>query len=193
MGHGRWTALYTPAVAEAQFTDHPSLVAAWQERVAREPDARAIAYFDGTLSVSDVDDATDALAAAFHSLGTRRGDRVGVYLQNIPQFALSMLALWKLGATALVLNPMYRGAELRRLVDDSEAVGVVCADTDVPATAETVVGSTVRWLASTSPLAFQTRNDARVFGDAPSRPTPASTTSRSCSRSSGAPDRSRWS
>lgn len=160
-----WTALYPQAVTEARPVRHASLAEAWRDRVRREPDARAITYFDGVMTVREVDGITDALAAAFRSLGTRRGDRVGVYLQNIPQFALSFLALWKLGATALVLNPMYRGQELRRLIDDSGAVGIVCADTDVPEVARTLEGSSVRWTVSTSPLAFQTRNDPRVFGD----------------------------
>ena len=88
---------------------------------------------------------------------------MGIYLQNIPQYAVVLLALWKLGATALVLNPMYRRQELRRLVDDSGATGVVCADVDAPETAETLAGSSVRWLVSTSPLDYQTRNDPRVF------------------------------
>lgn len=165
MNERRWTALYPQAVTDARPGRHASLAEAWRERVRREPDARVIAYFDGAMTVREVDELTDALAAAYRSLGTRRGDRVGIYLQNIPQFALSFLALWKLGATALVLNPMYRGQELRRLIDDSGAIGVVCADADVPAVTETLAGSSVRWTVSTSPLAFQTRNDPRVFGD----------------------------
>ncbi|WP_148573552.1 class I adenylate-forming enzyme family protein [Nocardioides caldifontis] len=169
MDQPRWTALYTQAVAAAEPVRHSSLVEAWRARVAREPDATAIAYFDATMTVREVDETTDALAAAYASLGTGRGDRVGICLQNVPQFALSMLALWKLGATALVLNPMYRGQELRRLVDDAEAVAVVCTDVDAAATAETLSGSSARWLVSTSPRAFQSRDDARVFGDAPAR------------------------
>jgi long-chain acyl-CoA synthetase len=172
MEQSRWTALYTDAVKQARPTSHASLVDAWRDRVEREPEARAIAYFDGSLTVRDVDEATDALASAYRSLGTERGDRVGIYLQNIPQVALSLLALWKLGATALVLNPMYRGQELRQLIDDSAAVGIVCADADAPETAATLSGSSVRWVTSTSPLAFQSRNDTRVFGDDPHRLTP---------------------
>src|SRR5690606_17632264 len=82
-----WTALYPQAVTEARPVRHASLAEAWRDRVRREPDARAITYFDGVMTVREVDGITDALAAAFRSLGTRRGDRVGVYLQNIPQFA----------------------------------------------------------------------------------------------------------
>src|SRR5690606_39592068 len=69
--------------------------------------------------------------------------------------------------------------ELRRLIDDSGAIGVVCADADVPAVTETLAGSSVRWTVSTSPLAFQTRNDPRVFG-------------RSEERRVGKECRSRW-
>ncbi|MFJ9810580.1 class I adenylate-forming enzyme family protein [Streptomyces sp. NPDC101158] len=140
-----------------------SLVAAWKARVAKNPDGTALRYFDGALSAREVDAASDALAAAFEARGTGRGDRVGVYLQNVPQYALVLLALWKLGATALGLNPMYRRQELRRIIDDSGAVGVVCADADVHETLGTLAGSTVRWLVSTSALDYQSRNDARAF------------------------------
>jgi long-chain acyl-CoA synthetase len=157
-----WTALY-PAGVSAAEPAHESLVAAWHDRVGRDPDATALVYFDGRLSARELDEESDALAVALAELGTGRGDRVGIYLQNIPQYAVVLLALWKLGATALVLNPMYRRQELRRLVDDSGATGMVCADVDAPETAETLAGSSVRWLVSTSPLDYQTRNDPRVF------------------------------
>lgn len=151
---------------------HDSLVAAWKARVAKNPGATALRYFDGSLSVQDVDAASDALAAAFEARGTRRGDRVGVYLQNIPQYALVLLALWKLGATAMGLNPMYRRHELRRIVDDAGAVGIVCADADVEETLDTLAGSTVQWLISASALDYQSRNDPRVFATT-RRPAPA--------------------
>ncbi|WP_229869767.1 class I adenylate-forming enzyme family protein [Streptomyces flaveolus] len=131
--------------------------------MARNPDGVALRFFDGALSAREVDVASDALAAAFEARGTGRGDRVGVYLQNVPQYALVLLALWKLGATALGLNPMYRRQELRRIIDDSGAVGVVCADVDVHETLGTLAGSPVRWLVSTSALDYQSRNDPRVF------------------------------
>ena len=157
-----WTALY-PAGVSAAEPARESLVAAWHDRVGRDPDATALVYFDGRLSARELDEESDALAVALAELGTGRGDRVGIYLQNIPQYAVVLLALWKLGATALVLNPMYRRQELRRLVDDAGATGVFCADVDAPETAETLAGSSVRWLVSTSPLDYQTRNDPRVF------------------------------
>ena len=158
-----WTALYPDRVTATMSYQHQSLVEAWRDRVGRTPGATAIAYFDGTLTVGQVDEDSDALAAAFQALGTGRGDRVGICLQNIPQYALVCLALWKLGATALVLNPMYRGQELRRLIDDAGASGIICTDGDVAETAPTLKDSSVRWMVSTSPLDYQTRDDRRAL------------------------------
>lgn len=158
-----WTSLYPPDVDARMPVRHASLVDAWHARVERNPDSVALAYFDGELTARQLDEESDALAVALQSLGTGRGDRVGIYLQNIPQYAIVLLALWKLGATALILNPMYRRQELRRLVDDSGAIGLVCADTDVEELTQTLSEGTVGWLVSTSALDYQTRNDPRIF------------------------------
>lgn len=131
-------------------TSPTTLVAAWRARVAARPDGVAVTYFDGRLTAAELDEESDALAVAFAERGTGRGDRVGLYLQNIPQFVVALLALWKLGATALILNPMYRRAELRRLVDDAAATGFVCRDADLEESLETLAGSSVRWTVTTS-------------------------------------------
>ena len=152
--------------------EYESIVHAWKARAAANPERAALRYFDGVMTAAEVDRASDALAAGLEARGTNRGDRVGIYLQNIPQYALTLLALWKLGATALLLNPMYKRSELRHLIDDSGAIGIICADTAAKETLETLTDSTVRWLISTSALDFQTRNDPRVFNET-DRPAPA--------------------
>ncbi len=142
-----------------------SLVDAWQARTTAHPQQVALRYFDAAMTAAQVDRASDAFAVALAERGTTRGDRVGIYLQNVPHYALALLALWKLGAVPLLLNPMYKNAELRALIDDSGATGIICADTDVADTRATVAASTVRWLISTSVRDFQTENDARACPD----------------------------
>jgi long-chain acyl-CoA synthetase len=141
-----------------------TILDAWRARVERHPDHPAIAYFDTILTAREVDDASDALAAALSDKGVALGDRVGVYLQNIPQYAIAFLALWKIGAAALLLNPMYRGRELRAIVDDAQPVAIFCDEHDVEALTETLRGSSIQFTVSTSGLDFQTRDDPRVFG-----------------------------
>lgn len=149
-----------------------SINEAWRERVETDPDAPAIAYFDRVMTARETDEAADALAVGLAGLGVSRGDRVGVYLQNIPQYALSMLALWKLGAAVLPLNPMYRGGELRRLVEDAEPVGVICPDTVAEETRRTLAATTTGWILSTNDRDLQSRNDPRVFASE-QRPDPS--------------------
>ncbi|MFD4402440.1 class I adenylate-forming enzyme family protein [Nocardia sp. NPDC058499] len=70
---------------------------------------------------------------------------------------------WKLGAITLILNPMYRGRELRKLVTDAEPVGIITTDRDVRQVREDVEGTTVGWVLGTAESDLQSRNDPRVF------------------------------
>lgn len=158
-----WLTAYPPGVGSKLDVGAVSVVDAWNARVSANPERPALKYFDGSLSAADVDRASSALAAALATRGTTKGDRVGIYLQNIPQYALALLAVWKLGAIAVLLNPMYRRAELRKLIDDSGATGIICTDTAVDETRDTLEGSTIEWIISTSERHFQTRSDPRVF------------------------------
>lgn len=160
-----WTKLYPAGVDETIHVADRDLVTAWRGRVEGDPDGVALVYFDVEMTARQVDSASDALAVALGSLGTRRGDHIGIYLQNVPAYPVTLLALWKLGATALLLNPMYKGRELRHLIDDARAVGIVHADRDGPELATTLNDSTVGWRVSTSPMDVQTRTDKRVFPD----------------------------
>lgn len=158
-----WLRTYPAGLGSSVDVRAVSIVDAWKERVAAGADRPALKYFDGSLSAADVDRASSALAAALADRGTTKGDRVGIYLQNIPQYALALLALWKVGAIGVLLNPMYRRAELRKLIDDSGATGIICTDTAADETRDTLEGSTIEWIISTSEQDFQTRSDPRVF------------------------------
>lgn len=161
-----WAPLYPDGLSVAPPRVPESLVTAWRDRVTASPESPCLVYFDSTLTVRQVDDDSDALASHFQDRGVGRGDVVGVQLQNIPQFAIAMLALWKVGATVLILNPMYRGGELRRLIDDSRTTGFIGLDREGEEAASTLAGSTVKWRMTTSDLDLQTENDPRIFADA---------------------------
>ncbi|CAO5192052.1 AMP-dependent synthetase and ligase [Frankia sp. AiPs1] len=165
-----WLARYPPGLDPTPRIAHETIPAAWRARVAAGPDRAAVRYFDGSISAAELDTHADALAAELRARGVRRGDRIGIYLQNVPYYPISLLAVWKAGAAVVPLNPMYRGPELRRLIDDSGTSGMIVArGTDEP-TRAALAGSTVGWLLSASSRDFQTRDDPRVFDDAPQPP-----------------------
>ncbi len=158
-----WRRLYPSRLLE-QPEDRPRTVTdAWRRRVDARPDAPAVAYFDSTWTAAEVDELADALAVGLAGYGVEPEDRVGIHLQNVPQYAIALLALWKLGATAVVLNPMYLGRELHQPVVDSGAIGIITTDTDVAAVRESIEGSSVRWVIGTAERDLQQRDDPRAF------------------------------
>ncbi|GAF49527.1 class I adenylate-forming enzyme family protein [Rhodococcus wratislaviensis] len=106
-----------------------SVLESWATRCASAPDRVAVSYFDQEFTVTESDRLADGIASALEADGVGPGDLVGIALQNVPQFVWSILALWKLRASVLLINPMYQDAELDHLLEDSGAVGVI-ADFD---------------------------------------------------------------
>jgi long-chain acyl-CoA synthetase len=143
--------------------------------VARNPDGDAVRYFDGRITYRELDELTDAFGAALVDGGLQRGDRVAMYLQNVPQFVIGLVGTWKAGGVAVSVNPMNRGRELELLLNDSGASVLVCLQSLYRDVAASVVGGTdVRTAITTSELDFQTRDDPRAF-PASERATPEGT------------------
>jgi long-chain acyl-CoA synthetase len=117
-----WLALYddgVPADLEVPFPDCVSMFDAAVRDHAEKP---LVHYFGTALTVADVDRQSAALAAAMaEECGLQRGDRVVVQLQNVPAFLIAMLAIWRLGAIMVPVNPMYKQRELEGLLTDSGA------------------------------------------------------------------------
>jgi long-chain acyl-CoA synthetase len=53
-----------------------------------------------------MDETTDRLAVGLASLGVKKGDRVGVFMPNTPQFVMAYFAILKLGAVVVATNPL---------------------------------------------------------------------------------------
>ncbi|SKB03934.1 class I adenylate-forming enzyme family protein [Aeromicrobium choanae] len=138
--------------------------------VARSADAPAIRYFDGILTYAEVDSLTDAMAAALVERDFRPGDRLALYLQNDPAFLLGLVAAWKAGGIAVLINPMNKQREVDNLLRDSGAVALLTLDDLYDSVAREVVESgrtSVSTVITTSATDFQSRNDARVLDSDP--------------------------
>ena len=116
-----WTALYEPGKPADITPGFGDAVTMWKASVARAGDRPFVHYFDATLGAARVEEDSDALAVALADRGVGRGDRVALFLQNVPQFVLGLLAVWKLGAVVVPVNPMLKERELRYVLDDSGA------------------------------------------------------------------------
>lgn len=158
-----WLALYdanVPAVIEREYD---SALEMFQASVRRAPNAAIIRYFDATITLSQLDEQSDAFAVALSESGVAKGDRLALVLQNIPQFIIATVASWKLGAVVVPINPMYREREISTVLADSGAIGVICLESGAEVVRAAMTDTEVRTIITTSELQFQTRMDPRIF------------------------------
>lgn len=148
-----WAAQYPHTVTGDLVADFPTMLDAWNSHVGARPDSPAVHYFGTTLTFADVDSAADAIGSAFQAAGLRGGDRLAVYLQNDPQWLVSLLAAWKIGAVPVAVNPMLRASELQHHLEDSGARALVCLDSLYRDSVEPILQSTaVEFVLTTHPL-----------------------------------------
>ena len=90
------------------------------ERNAERRGAHPAILFEGrSLSYATLDYCASALADSLARRGVRRGDRVALYLPNIPAFALAYLAGLKAGAIVVSINSIFKWEEVRYIVNDA--------------------------------------------------------------------------
>ncbi|WP_118135464.1 class I adenylate-forming enzyme family protein [Oceanicella sp. SM1341] len=89
-------------------------------------------FFDSgeTITYEAMRTRVNGLARALVRLGITKGTHVGVMLPNIAAFPLTWLALGRIGAVMLPINPGYRPREIAHVMNTAEAEWVVAhADT----------------------------------------------------------------
>ena len=159
-----WLARYDPGQRSDIEVEHATALELFAASAAAHPERELIRYFGASLTLGQVDRMSDALAAGLLAGGFEQGDRLAVYLQNVPQFVISMVATWKAGGIMVSINPMNKAKELKVLLDDSEASALVChPDLYDTVAAEVVPTTAVRQVVTTSELDFQSDPDPRLF------------------------------
>jgi long-chain acyl-CoA synthetase len=160
-----WKAQYAPQRPQSIAVDWTDALAMFRAAVERAADKPALRYFDGTLTYRELDEQSDALALALQARGFGPGDRLALFLQNVPQFPIGQLAAWKAGGIAVSINPMNKQREVKVLLEDSGAKALLLHRAlyrDVAAEVLAELASPVLAIA-TSEREYQTRNDTRVL------------------------------
>jgi acyl-CoA synthetase (AMP-forming)/AMP-acid ligase II len=96
-----------------------------EETAARRPEKVALVFGSERLTFRTLDRRADAVAHALRRLGVRRGDRVGIYLGNGPETAISIFGVLKASA---VFVPVHRGAKPEKLaatLNDCRAAALI--------------------------------------------------------------------
>ncbi|MBI4054187.1 MAG: acetate--CoA ligase, partial [Candidatus Doudnabacteria bacterium] len=81
-----------------------------------------------SITYGQLYDEVNRFAAALKKLGAAKGDRVSVYLPNIPEVAITMLACVKIGAVHSVIYAGFSAQAVRKRLQDARAKIVVTCD-----------------------------------------------------------------
>jgi len=80
---------------------------------------------DITVSYSQLEELTNKVANFLYDLGIRKGDKVSVYLPNMPEYVYLYLGIPKIGAVTGPVNVLFKPREVKFVVGHSEAKAIV--------------------------------------------------------------------
>ena len=101
--------------------DYPAipLTQLLEDAAKKYPDSPCTIFKGAKLTYREMNALTDQLAAGLASIGVKKGDRVGIFMPNTPQFVMAFFAALKLGAIIVAINPLYSAREIEHQVNDA--------------------------------------------------------------------------
>ncbi len=101
-----------------------SLLANWAEQT---PEAPAFMHGETAISFAELHERALRTAQGLSDLGVGLGDRVALWLPNMPAYPILYFACTRLGAIAVAVNTRYRAVEVADIVGRSGAKVLACA------------------------------------------------------------------
>lgn len=104
-----------------QHIDYPpiSVIDMLEEMAQKYPDKPCTIFRGAVITYHEMSKVTDRLAAGIAELGIKKGDRVGIFMPNTPQFVITFFAILKAGAVVVAVNPLYQPREIEHQVNDA--------------------------------------------------------------------------
>lgn len=90
---------------------------------------------DTRYSYADLDKLINRFGSALLEMGIKKGDRVAIYLPNSPEFIIAHFAIARIGAVALPFNIMFKGPEIKYILNNSKASVLIAAAKEAAANA----------------------------------------------------------
>jgi long-chain acyl-CoA synthetase len=109
------------------YPDEP-LFAILDKIAAEHPEAPSTIYSGIAHSFAEVKDHADRIANFLSSRGIGKGDRVAIFMPNVPMYPPVFFGILKTGAIAVTCNPSYKMGELNFQLKDSGAKAVFVFD-----------------------------------------------------------------
>lgn len=129
MSNPAWKTPFWPEGVAHTFTDYKFPIFKFLDDSARNYPNNVFTLFNGaSKTFAQVKDAADRIANFLAGKGIGKGDKVAIFLPNLPQFPEILFGILKAGAVAVNCNPVYTPAELNLQLKNSESKAVFCMD-----------------------------------------------------------------
>ncbi len=114
-----WTKNYDKGVPAT--IDYPQVPLQFllEDSAKKYPNAPCTIFKGAEISYKEMNEITDQVAAALASLGVKKGDRVGIFMPNTPQFIMAFFGILKAGGVVVAVNPLYTPREIEYQVNDA--------------------------------------------------------------------------
>ena len=102
--------------------DSASLAHTFQDTTNRFAERPFLYFEDEMWTYADTNKAANILATYLTSTGVKHSDRIVLFMENRPSFVISLLALNKIGAIAVLINTSLTGDPLIHCINSSDSV-----------------------------------------------------------------------
>ncbi len=141
-----WKTPFWPEGVPHTVTDYKFPLFKFLDDSARDYPDNTFTIFNGaSKTYAQVKDTADRVANFLAGKGIKKGDKVALFLPNLPQFPEILFGILKAGAVSVNCNPVYTAPELHHQLKDSQSKIVFCMDHPVfyPNTVKAIKGTDV--------------------------------------------------
>ncbi len=123
-----WIQAYAPGVPAEIKLEEICLHEILSRSSENFPDQNALNFLGYTVTYKKLNDMVDRFATALDRFGIKKNDSVAIILPNTIQCVVAYFAILRLGAIAVMNNPLYSDKELLHQLKDSESKLLITID-----------------------------------------------------------------
>ena len=127
-----WLGHWPEGVRQSIAYPEISLGEVLRKSATEAADRVALSYFGTELSFGELDKLVDKFGEALQDLGIGKGDRVAIYMPNIPQFVIAYYGVLRIGGIVVAMSPLYKEREIAHILVDSGAKVLIAWDSLYP-------------------------------------------------------------
>jgi len=119
MNEKPWLAHYDKGVPQTIDIPNVPLFHFLEESARKYPDRACTIFKGAVITYKEMNAITDRVAAALVDMGVKKGDRVGIFMPNSPQFVMVYFGILKAGGVVVATNPLYTAPEIEHQAGDA--------------------------------------------------------------------------